>query len=174
MNQHKPELKEFAALSSAALTESFNHGYAKIDARVLQLTDVQLDRTFAKDSVAGEWSCRLLLGHLADAEIAFSHRMRRVAGEDKPALAAWDENEFIKKGLYSALSASDSVDLIRSVRQWTGAWLRTLSQAQFDRTGQHPQRGEQSLHTILAYDTWHLEHHCWFLDRKLEQIYSAT
>ena len=38
----------------------------------------------------GEWSVAELLGHLWDAEIAFSFRARLILAQDTPRLVGWD------------------------------------------------------------------------------------
>lgn len=116
------------------------------------------------------------MGHLADAEIAFVHRMRRIAAEERPLFAVWDENEFITSGLYGTpgntarFPITDYVNTIDAVRKWTGTWLGTLPDSTFLRAGQHPERGEQTLRVVLEYATWHLEQHGWFLNQKIARL----
>ncbi len=43
----------------------------------------------------------------------------------------------------------------------------TLMPDQLLRGGMHPQRGPQTVRGILAYDTWHLEHHARYLNAKV-------
>ena len=170
--QKKPELISFSALPGRELTKLYRSGLEKIKPAVLTLTEAQADRQFP-ESTAGIWSCRVLLAHIADAEIAFAHRMRRAVSEKKPGFAVWDEIAFIEAGLYKSASLSESIDLIQATRKWTGAWLSTLSDEQYLRTGIHPEKGEQTVQGILAYTTWHLENHTWFLDQKLELLAAA-
>lgn len=179
-----PPLDHFLALPPADLVARFAVGVERFDRRVFKLTDEQADTAFL-DGVKspsgvslGRWPVRVLLGHLADAELAFTFRMRRVAAEDHPVLEAWDENAFIDGGLYGTdRTPADKrqplgafVATVFTLRKWTGEWLRSLDPAAFNRTGMHTIRGEQSLKTILAYDTWHLEHHAVFLNAKVEKF----
>lgn len=63
-----------------------------IGLRVFQLTESQIDQAFLPQSVnVGRWPIRVLIGHLADAEVAAVHRMRRIVGEDNPVVSGWDE-----------------------------------------------------------------------------------
>ena len=41
-----------------------------------------------------------------------------------------------------------------------------------DRAGNafDPVRGEQTTRVVLTYDTWHLEHHAWYLNAKVERL----
>lgn len=174
-------LEVFAALSEPEIIERYRRGTERIERRLLDLNDDQLDMFFTPDANAGRWSCRVLLGHLADAELSFVHRMRRTVAEEHPLLSAWDEDAFIDAGLYGKVDAAGkaigprlpvagSVAVIHTLRAWHTDWLRTLAAEQWKRTALHPQRGEQSVRVIMNYTTWHLEHHVWFLGRKLTRL----
>ncbi|MGD9688200.1 MAG: DinB family protein [Phycisphaerales bacterium] len=174
-----PARDVLAPLPHRELVLRYRVGVENFDPRVLKLSDAQLDRGFAAGDGVGLWSCRVLLGHLADAELSFVHRLRRVAAEDAPVFSVWDENAFIESGLYGRgedgrrFPIGAFVAAIHTLRQWTSEWLGTLSDEQWARRGLHPQRGEQTLRTILEYATWHVEHHAWYLHRKLAILTGA-
>lgn len=171
-----PERADLFPLSNRALVARFSTGVEAFDRRVLELTDGQLDTAFFPEAGVGRWPCRVLLGHLADAEVAFVHRFRRVAGEDNPILSAWDEEAFIDAGLYGKPNQLPRppigafIAAIHSLRQWMTVWLGSSDDALFNRKGLHEQRGEQTLRVILEYDTWHIEHHAWFLNKKVAKL----
>ncbi len=172
----KPDIVELKPLSNLDLVKRFDIGLENIDQRLPNLSEPQLDLPFKAEDGVGEWPCRILIGHLADAEIAFVHRMRRIVAEERPLFAVWDENAFIDSGLYGLpgntdkFPVSDFIESIGAMRRWTGSWLGTLSDSIFLRTGQHPERGEQTLRTVLEYATWHLEQHGWFLNQKIARL----
>jgi hypothetical protein len=120
----------------------------------------------------------VLLGHLADAELAQVHRVRRTIAEDHPVLSTWDENAFIDSGLYGSAStgpehpAGAFVAVLHTLRKWNSQWLRTLSEEHWERKALHPERGELSVRTMMSYLSWHLEHHAWFLNSKIELLLS--
>jgi hypothetical protein len=125
-----------------------------------------------------------LLGHLADSELVFARDIRRIIAEDGPTLASFDEQAFIDAGLYDPTSdgvggeapggfpggkpVAGFVAMIHTTRLFIGQYLATLSEEQFARTGLHPESGPTSVRDILNYAAWHLEHHAWFLQRKLD------
>jgi hypothetical protein len=174
----RSNLDEFLAMPAPALLERFVVGVGRFDRRALALPDAQLDTAFLPDAGVGRWPVRVLLGHLADAELCFAFRMRRVVGEDNPVLEAWDENSYIDRGLYGTertpqgqrQAAGAFVATVFTLRKWVGEWLRTLDAGAWQRKGLHTVRGEQTLRTILAYDTWHLEHHAWYLNAKIVKL----
>lgn len=169
-------MAEFQAMSNSELAERFRRGSERFERRLLTLNDDQLDTFFKPELGVGRWSCRVLVGHITDADLAFVHRMRRAVAEDHPVLAAWDEDAFIDAGLYGndkggkAYPVAGFIAVIHTLRMWHGEWLRTLVPQQWDRVALHPQRGEQSVRVILNYAAWHLEHHGWYLARKLEHL----
>ncbi|MDX2115471.1 MAG: DinB family protein [Planctomycetota bacterium] len=172
----RPVIEFFRAMETGELVERFVRGTERLDRRVLELSDAEQDTFFREEAGVGRWSCRVLVGHLADADIVFVHRMRRMVAEENPVLAAWDEDAFLDAGLYQPRDASKklpvagSVAMIHTARLWCGDWLRTLEAAQFGRRGLHPQRGEQTVRVVLEYATWHLEHHGWYLRKKVEKL----
>ncbi|HPO93173.1 MAG TPA: DinB family protein [Phycisphaerales bacterium] len=169
-----PTLEEFIALDHAALVERYCLGVENFSRRLFDLDDRQLDTAFLPGTTpdVGRWPARVLLGHLADAELVFSHRMRRTVAEDRPVLAVFDENALIDAGLYNGPThpAAGFVAVIHTLRRWTGEWLGTLKEPQWARACLHPERGELSVRRIADYATWHLEHHGWYLQRKIEKL----
>ena len=173
-----PDLAPFLALPVADAVARYAVGVENFDRRLFELTDAELDTAFLPEAGVGRWPARVLLGHLADAELAQVHRMRRTIAEDHPLLAVWDENAFIDAGLYGSPQTGPSypagafVAVVHTLRKWTAQWLRTLDPALWDRKALHPERGEQALRFMVSYITWHLEHHAWFLNRKIELLLS--
>lgn len=163
------ERKALAALPAAELIARYRRGLENFDPRIFELSDEQMDMAFLPDADVGRWPVRVLVGHLADAELAFSHRMRRAVAEENPLLAVWDENAFIDAGLYAGGEhpVGGFVAVIHTLRRWTSEWLGTLSESQLARQAMHPERGPLSVKTILVYSTWHLEHHARFLNAKI-------
>jgi len=164
-----PEAYRLTELPAAELIARYRAGLESFDGRVFELSDEQADTAVLPEAGVGRWPVRVLVGHLADAELAFTHRMRRAVAEDNPVVAPWDENAFIDAGLYAGgqhpLPAF--VAVIHTLRRWTAAWLMTLSEEQLERKVMHPERGELTVRKQLAMTTWHLEHHAKFLNAKI-------
>lgn len=172
--------KDIAALPIGEMLGRYRRGVANFDPRVFSLSAEQMDQAFLPDADVGRWSVRMLLGHVADAELVFVHRMRRAIAEDKPMLAVWDENAFIDSNLYAiprevqqgdpASLIGGFVAVVHTMRMWSFQWLAGLEPEQYDRVALHPERGEQSVRTILSYAIWHVEHHGRFLQKKLDRM----
>jgi hypothetical protein len=166
----------FAALPRPELLERYRNGSSRIERRLLDLDDDQLDTFFRPEAEVGRWSCRVLIGHLADAELVIASRFRRTVGEEGPVLPNWDEDAFVDAGLYQApgVTPAGSVAVIHTVRLWAAEWLASLPEDAWSRRALHPERGETTLESQLAHATWHLEHHVAFLALKLEKLLGPT
>lgn len=180
-------VEDFEALDNVSLTMRYRRGIEFIDRRVFELTEEQIDTAFLPDAGVGTWPVRVLIGHLADAELVFAHRLRRAIGEDKPLVSYLDDNAFIDSGIYGnrpkkyaqepeadharvMAALGGPLAVVHTLRQWTGQWLLTLTDDQWKRSVLHPEKGEQTIKRILTYSTWHLEHHARFLTQKLDKM----
>lgn len=179
------------ALPTDALLARYRKGVENFDKRIFWMSPDHMDHAFLPDAGVGTWPVRVLLGHLADAEIVLTHRLRRAVGEDNPVLSLWDENAFIDSNIYGLAdpSAPPPVDekgepssshmsavggylaVVHTLRVWTADWLATLRPEQWQRVALHPERGPMTVKGILAYTTWHLEHHARFLKAKLDRLF---
>lgn len=172
-----PTLEEFGAMTLPELVRRFRRGVENFDRRVFDLDEDQLDQAFLPDAGVGRWPVRVVLGHIADADLVAIHRMRRIVAEDNPMLAEWDENAFVDRNLYGVGMGMAGggvvgafVAAIHVLRQWSGMWVASLSDEQLARTGLHPTRGAMSVRDILVYYTWHLEHHAAYINAKAERF----
>lgn len=187
-NVNEPATREqLMQIPTLHLTMRFRKGIEHIDRRVFDLSERQIDQAFLPDANVGRWPIRVLLGHLADAELVFVHRMRRAVGEENPVVALWDEDSFVDANIYDAgpkeyadNPEADQARVMRAIggymatihtlRQWSSQWLLSLPESAWERKIMHPSIGPMTIKTILAYDTWHLEHHAAFLTKKLDRM----
>ncbi|MCA9300070.1 MAG: DinB family protein [Phycisphaerales bacterium] len=155
-----------AALSPSSLVERFRVGVEHFDRRLFKMSDEMLDAR--PPSGAGEWTVRQLLCHLADAEVAYAHRIRRAVAEEHPVLSGWDEHAFLD--LAPGMPIGGFVAVIHTMRVWMAEFLSSLDEGAWSRVMLHPDRGEESVLDVVRLATWHLEHHGEFLARKLSHL----
>jgi uncharacterized damage-inducible protein DinB len=181
------KVEDFLAMDPMMLTVRLRRGIECIDRRVFDLTEEQIDAAFLPEAGVGTWPVRVLIGHLADADLSYIQRMRRAVGEENPVLEVWDENAFIDANIYGNATKEYAKEpeadharvmgaiggplaVVHTLRQWAGQWLMNLAPETWNRKTLHPERGVLTLKQLVAYDTWHLEHHARFLDKKLEKM----
>jgi len=178
---------ELERLPTVELVARFRRGIEAFDRRVFDLDERQIDMAFLPQAGVGQWPVRVLVGHIADGDLAVAHRMRRAVAEDNPVLSLWDENAFVDSNIYGNehKGYADSAEgdrarvmqalgghmaVIHTTRQWIGQWLMTLTEAQMNRAAMHPEKGPLTVRRMVAMYTWHLEHHAGFLTRKLDRM----
>jgi hypothetical protein len=126
------------------------------------LTAAQLDAR----PVAGKWSTREVVCHLADFEPIYADRMKRVIAEQEPTLLGGDPNLFAARLAYASRDVEEELRLIEVVRRQMGRILRTLAPEQFQRRGIHSESGPLALETLLRRITGHIPHHVRFIAEK--------
>jgi uncharacterized damage-inducible protein DinB len=176
--------EQIAALPRHELIQYHRKGVEAFDKRVFWCTPTQLDSAFLADAGVGTWPIRVLLGHLADAEMVFIHRMRRAVAEECPVVAMWDENAFVDANMYGLPAVGEAseypdrgphpvagfIAVIHMLRQWGTDWLMTLDEGALSRRLMHPERGAMTVRDVVSYNAWHLEHHAAFMRKKLDRL----
>lgn len=174
--------EDIQAMPTGELLSAYRRGVEQFDRRIFWLAPEQIDQAFLPEAGVGRWPIRVLMGHVADAELVNIHRMRRAYGEDNPVVALWDENAFIDSNIYGNAPGSVRGDertthplaghiaLVHLLRQWGADWLTTLSPEAWERKLLHPERGPMTIRRVAALNMWHLEHHARFLRLKLDAM----
>lgn len=125
------------------------------ESEVSDLTDEQLSRPEAP----GKWSVIEILRHLADSELVWGYRLRKVLAEDRPRLTGFDQDLWAERLNYAASSWRESLGAFRALREGHLGLLANASEADLDRVAVHSERGEESVrHMILLYAGHDLVH----------------
>lgn len=169
----------FEGLDEHALVERYRLVIQRLDPRVLDLSDTELDRAWDPSSGVGAWACRSLLTHLMDTELLFTMRIRRVIAEDCPVFELWDEDAFERSRLSRPgpgsllMPAGALLAASHTLRQTLATVLVQLTPEDWSRRAMHPVRGEMTLRALVAYACWHFEHHAAFLNGKVTALRGA-
>lgn len=125
--------------------ESTNADLAKVVAG-LSAEDI------ARREAPGKWSMLHVLSHLADSEIVWAYRIRRIIAEDRPAIYGYDQDLWADRLHYDSADLSETLDQIRALRRRNLRLIRSLSATERKRVGMHSERGEESIkHLIRMY-----------------------
>lgn len=114
----------------------------------------------------GNWSVLQIVCHIADFEVVYADRMKRIVAEDRPTLFGGDPDVFAAKLAYSQRDLEEELDVISSIRRQVARILKTLNVADFERTGQHSVDGPLSLNRLLERISGHIPHHIGFIENK--------
>ncbi|MFZ4576198.1 MAG: DinB family protein [Phycisphaerales bacterium] len=118
----------------------------------------------------GAWSIKQVVVHMWHSDLAATHRMCRMAVEDKPLLIAYDETAFADGLSYHEVDTQTVCELFRLNRLHTASMLERLPAAAFERTGVHNQRGLVTLRDMLKIYVDHVDHHMAFIAKKRAAI----
>jgi hypothetical protein len=113
----------------------------------------------AQPSAEDGWSPVEIVCHLRDAERIALERDRRMHAEDRPQLAAYDQDELAEQTEYKRHDINAALQEFEDVRSRHVAFLTGLSGADWDRSGVHEEVGEitirQHVAHIAAHDPLH-------------------
>jgi hypothetical protein len=106
----------------------------------------------------GKWSVRDILSHFADSELVFAFRLRQALAEDHHVIQPFDQDRWAVT--YKNCDARTALATFSVVRQWNLAWIAGLKPEDFDKTLNHPERGDMTLQvvveTMAGHDLNHL------------------
>lgn len=103
----------------------------------------------AKKPAPGKWSVNEILAHMADAEVAYSWRVRAIIGAPGCPVAAYDQDAWANSMHYAKRKAKDSIAQYRAFRESNIALLKALKPEQRELFGIHSERGQESV-TLLS------------------------
>jgi uncharacterized damage-inducible protein DinB len=139
----------------AALIARYSDQPGDLISAVEGLSDAELDKRLA----SGKWSIRQQVNHVADCELNYVQRMKKVIAEDTPLLPAFESDGWANSLFYQKSSVEDSVALFFTLRVNMTQVLRQLSDGEFARYGIHTDDGKVSLLDILEVAVEHADHH---------------
>ncbi len=116
----------------------------------------------------GKWTAAEILCHLADVEIAVGFRLRQALAEPNHRIQPFEQDDWAKR--YSGLDAGTALAAQNALREWNLALIRQLKPEDLSRVAHHPERGEESVDTIIKLLAGHDLNHI----QQLEQIRTAA
>ncbi|MGE0757132.1 MAG: DinB family protein [Pirellulaceae bacterium] len=149
-----------------ALIAEYAAGPDRLRQAVQDMTTDQLDAR----PIPGKWSTRQVVCHIADFEPVYVDRMKRVIAQESPQFFGGDPDLFAAKLAYPMRDVDEELMLIDACRRHMVRILRTLSAADFQRTGVHSEAGPLTLERLLRNVTGHIPHHLRFIDEKRQAL----
>lgn len=108
----------------------------------------------------GGWNIRQLVHHLSDSHHNCYIRFKWALTEDNPLIKAYDEMAWSQLGDYDTMPLAWSLSHLEAVHNKLVYLLRTLTEAQWNRTLRHPETGaEMNLKALTLMYSWHSMHH---------------
>jgi uncharacterized damage-inducible protein DinB len=127
---------------------------ARLRNAVRGLSDPQLDTPYRD----GGWTVRQVVHHVPDSHMNSYIRFKLALTEDGPTIKPYMEDRWAELP-DSKAPIENSLALLESLHhRWTPL-LRSLSDADWSRTFNHPDLGPMTLERTLALYAWHGRHH---------------
>lgn len=128
---------------------------AQLERAVAGLSAEQLTTPY----LAGEWSVAQNVHHLADSHMNAFTRAKLILSEDHPLLKPYDQDAWaaMLDGMAPALDTS--LMILRGLHRRWADLLENVRDADWQRVGIHPERGEVTLERILEIYSGHGEGH---------------
>jgi hypothetical protein len=120
--------------------------------------------------IPGNWSTLEVICHLADFEIVYADRIKRVIAENEPTLFGGNPDLFTARLACQQRNAEEELLLVALVRQQVARILRTLNAEDFQRRGIHSESGPLTLETLVQRITGHIPHHVRFIEEKRKAL----
>lgn len=159
--RHTGSIKQMPEFST--LVEDYSRGAQLLRSALHTTPDSGWDAT----PIEGKWSIRQVVCHLADGEIVYADRMKRVIAENNPTLFDADPDVFGPALSSPQRGWETELMLIESVRAHMLPILNSCGADDFQRTGLHSTDGPMTLQTLLERITAHIPHHIAFIEEKL-------
>jgi hypothetical protein len=138
----------------AELIARYKDGYREVAAALEGVSDKELDSRPAP----GKWSAREIVHHLADSEMTSAVRLRLLVAENNAAIRSYDEKEFAAR-LYYQRPIASSLLAFQAARLSTGELLDSMAEADFQKTGTHPEHGSYGVERWLEIYAEHAHNH---------------
>ena len=128
---------------------------AVLRSTVADLTDEQLDTRYRPDG----WTVRQVVHHLPDSHLNSYVRFKWAATEDNPTIRTYEEARWAELEEARSGPIEMSLSLLETLHARWCAFLETLTDADWQRTFQHPEWGTVTLDATLQLYVWHSRHH---------------
>jgi uncharacterized damage-inducible protein DinB len=152
------------------LIEAYSGGAKLLGNALRRAANADLDAR----PIAGQWSIREVVCHLADAEIIYADRMKRILAEENPTFFEADPDRFGPALHCPRRPLDKELAVVEAIRAHMLPILQSCSADDFQRTGVHSRDGQMTLQTLLERMTAHIPHHVAFIEAKLRALAGSS
>jgi hypothetical protein len=114
-----------------------------------------------------KWSISEIVAHLADSELVRSFRTRMILGAPGTPIQAFDQDVWVAALHYEKRDTRKSLALFHALREANLELLKTLTKEQWQQSGLHAERGEESIETMSLMSAGHDSNHIGQIERIL-------
>ena len=140
--------------------------------RLAQLVETIGPARLEVSPAPGKWSVRDIVSHLADAEIAFSFRLKQTLAEDHHVIQPFDQDLWAKS--YPSCDVQLALATLSALRAWNLVLIRSVKPGDLSKPVTHPERGTMTFQTIVETMAGHDRNHIKQIEAIAGQSASAS
>ncbi len=142
---------------------------AATGSRLEKLVSKLSPKRAATRPAAGKWSPKEILCHLADCEIVYGLRYRKIISEPGGVLVGFDQEAWARHLNYREQSLKHALGTFKMMRDGNLNLLKSLSKSAWKKTGKHMDYGALTLRQIVVHITDHDRNHVAQVERLLQK-----
>ena len=120
-----------------------------------------------KRPAPGKWSIREIVAHVADTELVGGYRIRAILGAPGTEIIGFDQDVWVTALHYDKRDQKESFEQYRLLRKANLALLKSLTPEQWKHYGNHNERGQETVETIVKMFAGHDLNHFQQIERIL-------
>jgi uncharacterized damage-inducible protein DinB len=101
------------------------------------------DKVLHYKSAPDQWSILEVLGHVADVEIVYAHRLRQMLADTSPTIAPMDQDAWARNLGYAEVPAPESIAVYGLMRLQNLRLLHRLRPGDLEKGAFHPELNRQ-------------------------------
>jgi hypothetical protein len=124
-------------------------------------------RRLSARAAPDKWSAIEILSHLADVELVWGYRIRKILEEPGAAIPPMEQDRWVAECRYAGARANEALDAFAALRRWNLALLSRLGPSALRRAGQHGHFGRLTIGRIVRMLAGHDRNHLGQLRERL-------
>jgi DinB superfamily len=120
----------------------------------------------------GKWTPIEIIGHLTDIEWVYGYRLRSILCEDEPPILGFRQDAWVASLHHNDREPSELVETFRTLRVLNLYVWRRMSPEELQRSGQHNERGVESLAVMVRLLAGHDLSHLHQISRSIQALES--
>ena len=132
------------------------------------------DKVMRYKPAPDKWCILEILGHLTDIEIVYAYRLRQMLADNKPVIAAMDQDQWARNLGYMDVSAPELIALYGLNRHHNLRLLRRMKPADLAKSAYHPElKRDVTVAEIVKQMAGHGSNHLEQIERLKKQAAEA-
>ena len=123
-------------------------------------------------AIQGKWTPNEIIGHLTDSEWVYGYRLRLILCEDEPAVLGIKQDAWVASQRHNEREPSELVEIFQTLRALNLSVWKRVSPEDLQRSGQHNERGAESLAVMLRLLAGHDLSHLHQISRYIQALES--